>query len=355
VEFQEYYGVLGVARDASADDIKKAYRKLALQWHPDRHSEDKRAEAETKFKRIAEAYEVLSDPDKRSRYDRFGEHWRQGEEFRAGEQGPGAGGAQGTRMSREEFEEMFGGAGGGFSDFFKYAFADDLRRQHASGARSHRRYRHRGADVRAELALPVSAAIAGGRSRFDVPATKTCARCGGVGFVGEHVCPVCVGVGRVHDRRTVDLTIPASIRDGMTMRLAGLGEAGEEGGENGDLLLSIRLAPDDVYRITGGADVEADVPVSPWEAELGAKVGVRTADGQVTVTIAPGTKPGARLRLRGKGFDNGEGSRGDFYAVVRLALPKLTSRQAELLRELADAGSAVPAGGARVETTERRS
>jgi DnaJ-class molecular chaperone len=351
VEFQEYYGVLGVARDASADDIKKAYRKLALQWHPDRHTDDKRAEAEAKFKRIAEAYEVLSDPDKRSRYDRFGEHWRQGEEFR----GEPRAGAEGTRMSREEFEQMFGGTGGGFSDFFKYAFADDLRRQYAGGEQSHRRYRHRGADVRAELALPVAAAIAGGRSRFDVPATKTCARCGGVGFVGEHVCPVCVGVGRVHDRRTVDLTIPKSIRDGMTMRLAGLGEAGEEGGENGDLLLSIRLVSDDVYRILDGGDVEADVPVSPWEAELGAKVGVRTADGQVTVTVAPGTKSGARLRLRAKGFDNGQGGRGDFYAVIRYALPDLTSRQAELLRELADAGSGVPGGGARVDGTERRS
>lgn len=345
MEFQDYYAVLGVARDASADDIKKAYRKLALQWHPDRHPEDKRGEAETKFKRIAEAYEVLSDADKRSRYDRFGENWKQGEDFRP-ESGP-----QGTRMTPEEFEQVFGGAGG-FSDFFKHAFADDLRREYAGRASSHRRYRHRGADVRAELALPVSAAIAGGRSRFDVPATKTCARCGGVGFVGEHVCPVCVGVGRVHDRRTVDLNIPARIRDGMTMRLAGMGEAGEEGGESGDLLLSIRLVSDDVYRVQG-ADVEADLPVSPWEAQLGAKVAVQTPDGQVTLNVAAGSKAGTKLRLRGKGFDDGEGGRGDFYAVVRLVLPDLSERQSELLREMAEAGSAAPRGGARVVKEEK--
>jgi DnaJ-class molecular chaperone len=344
VEFQDYYAVLGVARDASGEDIKKAYRKLALRWHPDRHAEDKRAEAEAKFKRIAEAYEVLSDADKRSRYDRFGENWRQGEEFRASDQ------PQGTRMTPEEFEEMFGGAaagGGGFSDFFKYAFGDDLRRQYAGGASSHRRFRHRGADVRAELRLPVSAAIAGGRSRFDVPATKTCTRCGGVGFVGEHVCPVCVGVGRVHDRRTVDLSIPARLRDGMTMRLAGMGEAGEEGGESGDLLLAIRLVSDETYRVDG-ANVEADLPVAPWEAQLGTRVGVQTPDGMVTLTVAPGSKAGTRLRLRGKGFDDGEGGRGDFYAVLRFVLPELTTRQAELLREMAASGSAVPSGGARV-------
>ncbi len=348
MEFQDYYAVLGVARDASADDIKKAYRKLALQWHPDRHGKDKREEAETKFKRIAEAYEVLSDAEKRGKYDRFGENWRQGDEFRASGQ-PGGG----TRVTPEEFEQMFGG-GGGFSEFFKHAFADDLKRQYAGGASSHRRFRHRGADVRAELGLSVSAAIAGGRSRFEVPATKPCARCGGVGFVGEHVCPVCVGVGRVHDRRTIDLTIPKNVRDGMTMRLAGMGEAGEEGGESGDLLITIRLFSDDVYRVAG-ADVEADLPVSPWEAQLGAKVAVQTPGGRVALTIAPGSKAGTRLRLRAKGFDDGSGGRGDFYAVLRYALPELTSRQAELLREMAGAGSEVPIGGARVAETNSAS
>ncbi|HEY2775562.1 MAG TPA: DnaJ C-terminal domain-containing protein [Candidatus Binatia bacterium] len=340
MEFQDYYAVLGIARDASADDIKKAYRKLALKWHPDRHPEGERAEAETKFKKIAEAYEVLADPDKRSRYDRFGKDWQQGDEFRPPPE-------QGSRMSAEEFENIFGGGGGGFSDFFKAAFGEDLRRQQAGGRR-HPRYRHRGGDVRAELELPIGVAIAGGRSRFDVPATRPCEVCGGVGFVDEHVCPRCVGVGRVHDRRTVDLSIPARVRDGMTMRLAGLGEAGEEGGENGDLYLTIRLVSDDIYRIDGG-DVEADLPVAPWEAALGAKVGVRTPDGMVTMTVAAGTRAGTRLRLRSKGFEDAHGHRGDFYAIVRLGLPELTEKQSELMREMARAGNATLRGGAREE------
>lgn len=338
MEFQDYYEVLGVARGASADDIKKAYRKLALKWHPDRHPEDKRAEAEVHFKRIAEAYEVLSDPEKRGRYDQFGQNWKQGDEFRAP--------PQQQQMTPEEFERMFGS--GGFSDFFKSAFGEDLRRQYGGASSRHRRYRHHGADVRAELALPVSAVLRGGKSRFEVPATKACDQCGGVGFVGEHVCPRCVGVGRVHDRRTIDLAIPARVRDGMTMRLAGLGEAGEEGGEQGDLYLTIRIISDDVYRVLG-ADVEADLPVAPWEAVLGAKVGVRTPSGPVTVTIAPGSKAGTRLRLRGKAFEGPDGRPGDFYAVLRLALPTLTSRQNELIREMADAGSEPPTGGAREE------
>jgi len=341
VEFQDYYGVLDVAREASADDIKKAYRKLALKWHPDRHPEGERAEAETRFKRIAEAYEVLSDPDKRSRYDRLGQNWKQGDDFRAPEQE--------GHMSPEDFEKAFGA--GGFSEFFKSAFADDLRRQYGGAAPRHGRYRHRGADVRAELSLPAGIAMAGGRSRFEVPATKTCERCGGVGFVGQHVCPACVGVGRVHERRTIDLAIPDRVRDGMTMRLAGLGEAGEAGGERGDLYLTIRLDSDDVYRVDG-ADVEADLPVTPWEAVLGARIGVVTPDGHVTLTVAPGSKAGTRLRLRGKGFADTSGKRGDFYAVLRLALPELTPKQTELMREMAGGGSAPLRGGAREETVQ---
>jgi len=135
VEFQDYYAVLDVARDASADDIKKTYRKLALKWHPDRHPEAGRADAEAQFKRISEAYEVLSDPDKRSRYDRFGENWKQGDEFRPSDQK--------QQMSPEEFEAMFGGSGG-FSDFFRSAFGDDLRRDFGGRNSQHRRYRHRG-------------------------------------------------------------------------------------------------------------------------------------------------------------------------------------------------------------------
>lgn len=337
MEFQDYYKVLGVDRNAGADGIKKAYRKLALKWHPDRHKEEEKADAEQQFKRIAEAYEVLSDPDKRNRYDRFGQNWKEGDAFPNSDE---------SGMSPEEFDRSFGGAD--FSEFFKTAFGEDLRRQHAGAPPRHKRYRHRGADLRAELELPIGSALQAGRSRFEVPTSKPCDRCGGVGFVGQRVCPSCVGVGRVRDRRTIDLTIPATVRDGLTMRLAGLGEPGEHGGEQGDLFLTIRLVSDDVFRLDG-EDVEADLPVSPWEAEFGARVKVRTPDGSVMLGVAPGSKAGSRLRLRGKGFDDGHGGRGDFYAVLRLVVPELTVKQRELMRDMSLAGEAVPSGGARQE------
>ncbi|MBI5506249.1 MAG: J domain-containing protein [Deltaproteobacteria bacterium] len=336
MEFQDYYSVLGVARDASADDVKKAYRKLALKWHPDRHTADKRDEAERQFKRIAEAYEVISDPEKRSRYDRFGADWRQGQDFQPppGEQ----------HMTREEFERAFGH--GGFSEFFESLFGDEMRRSQSAQRARHGRFEHRGADVRAELALPIGVALAGGKSRFEVPGTKACARCGGVGFVGEHVCPQCVGVGRLHDRRTIELAIPANLTDGMTVRLRGLGEAAQGGGEDGDLFLTLRLVSDDRYR-PAGRDVETDVALAPWEVVFGAKVRVDTVDGPVTLSVAPGTKAGTRLRLRGKGFDDGRGVRGDFYAVVRIVIPQLSERQTQLLREMAAAADDQVSGGAR--------
>lgn len=338
MEFQDYYSVLGVARDAGADEVKKAYRKLALKWHPDRHPADKRDEAERQFKRIAEAYEVISDPDKRSRYDRFGADWRQGQDF---EPPPGE-----QHMTREEFERSFGR--GGFSEFFESLFGDEMRRANSQQRARHGRFEHRGADVRAELALPIGVALAGGKSRFEVPGTKACGLCGGIGFSGDHVCPQCVGVGRLHDRRTIDLTIPANLTDGMTLRLRGLGEAAQSGGEDGDLFVTIRLVSDDVYRLSG-RDVETDVALAPWEAVFGAKIRVKTLDGPVTLSVAPGTKAGTRLRLRGKGFSDGRGGRGDLYAVVRVVVPELNQRQLELMREIAAAADDAATRAAREE------
>jgi DnaJ-class molecular chaperone len=342
MKFQDYYEVLGVARTASAEEIKKAYRKLALKWHPDRHKGAAQAQAEERFKHISEAYEVLSDAETRAKYDRFGEHWKHGQEFTPP---PGAGGAR--RMSPEEFAQMFGGASGGFSDFFTSMFGEDFQRSSGRGARRHQRFRTRGADVQAELPLSVSEALAGGRRSFELPTTAPCPRCGGVGFVGEHVCPACVGVGQVHGRKTVEVSIPRSLRHGQTLRLKGLGEPGDAGGENGDLLLAIRLEGDDVYRLSGD-DIFADVPVAPWEALPGTKLDVRTPDGVITLSIPPNTRAGQKLRLRGKGLDDGRGGRGDFYAVVRLALPEqLNERQKQLIKELSLAGPSLVAGGAR--------
>jgi len=342
MKYQDYYEILGVARDASPDDIKSAYRKLALKWHPDRHqgdAQDKAAEAEEKFKRISEAHEVLSDTDKRKQYDALGKDFRQGQDFepRRGEH----------TMSAEEFERMFGD-GGGFSDFFTNIFGDSFRgeAEERGPAGRHRRFDVRGADVRAELRLPVGQVIRGVKSRFEVPAAVTCERCGGLGHMERHVCPSCGGVGRVRRMKSVDLTIPRNARDGLTMRLKGLGEAGAEGSESGDLLLTLRVESDDAYRVDG-SDVLADVPVKPWEALDGVKVDVETADGSVVLKVPPGTRSGSRLRVRGKGLAGPGGSRGDFYAIVRMVLPDdLSDEQKDLLRTAGRAGKSGRTGGA---------
>jgi curved DNA-binding protein len=342
VEFQDYYEVLGVPRGADPGAIKKAYRRLALKWHPDRHGDEGRAAAEVQFKRLNEAYEVLSDPEKRARYDRFGENWKGGQEFTPP---PGQ-----RTMSREEFERAFGG-GSGFSDFFSSMFGDKLRQDFQGRARRHPRYRYRGADIRAELRLGVRDAIRGARSTFQVPASVACSRCGGVGLIDEHVCPSCTGLGVVQEQKTVELKIPANVRDGLVLRLRGLGEAADAGGEPGDLHLTIRLESDDTYRVRG-ADVEADVAVAPWEALFGTEVEVRAPTGLTRVKVPAGTRAGRKLRLRGQGLDDGQGGRGDFYVVARLTLPAhLTERQRELLRELAATGPDPAVGGAREVTS----
>lgn len=333
MKFQDYYEALGVARDAKPDEIKKAYRKLALKWHPDRHAEPKkRAQAEETFKHLSEAYEVLSDPEKRAKFDRFGEHWKQGQEFTPPE------GARAT--SRADFERAFGGRGG-FSDFFASVFGDQMRHDFEGQGGRHARFRQRGADVRAELALTATQAIQRQKSSFAVPATTACPRCGGVGFVGEHVCPTCGGVGQVQHEKRVELSIPEGVRDGLELRLKGLGEAGE-GGTSGDLYLTLRIVSDEDYRVDG-SDLDTDLAVTPWDAFLGTKADVRTPLGLASVTLPPRTAAGTRLRLRGQGLLDANGARGDLHVVVRYVLPsELSPRQQELLRELAgrvDAGA----------------
>lgn len=338
MKFQDYYEILGVPRDGSEEQIKQAYRKLALKWHPDRHHGEEKEKAEVEFKHITEAHEVLSDPEKRSRYDRFGENWEHGQDFQPP---PGA-----RTMSREEFSKMFG-EGGGFSDFFTSMFGDHVRQGFGGGPTQHRRFKHRGSDVRAELRLPLGRAIEGGRSSFEVPASTACLRCGGVGFVEDHVCPSCGGVGQVRAMKKVDLTIPENVCDGMTLRLKGLGETGIDGGEQGDLYLTLTLESDDVYR-RRGSNVEADVGVAPWELVDGAKIDVQTPDGVVVVTVPPDTRVGSKLRLKERGLPADGGRKGDFFAVLRCVLPEPTSdEQKDLLRKLKEGGSGEITGGAR--------
>ncbi len=323
MKFQDYYEVLGVPRDADADALKKAYRKLALEWHPDRHPGPERAKAEERFKQINEAHEVLSDPKKRAKYDRFGQHWEHGQEFQPP---PGARGPTGA-----DFGDLFG-SGEGFSDFFRSMFGEEY--AHDFGTRTRRTRSARGADVEAELHLPLDVALSGGIHRFELPGVTDCPTCGGEGQLGTRTCPACAGLGRVHRRREIDLRIPDGVRDGLVLRLRGLGEPGDSSAEPGDLHLVLRLENSERLRLVDG-ELEARVTLTPWDAHLGTKVDVPTARGTVTVSIPPGTRSGRRLRLRGQGLADGHGGHGDAYVRVELDLPAhLDARQEALLREL---------------------
>ncbi len=340
MQFQDYYEILGVKRSASAEEIRKAYRKLALEWHPDRHKEDERPAAAERFKRISEAHEVLSDADKRSRYDRFGENWQHGQEFTP---------PQGERtMSRDEFEQAFGG-GGGFSDFFAQMFGDQFSSQFQGQSRSHPRYRQRGADLRGELQITVGQIIEGGKHSFQIPTQASCQRCGGLGHLQQHLCPACMDVGKEQKQQRVELQIPKDARDGMVLRLRGLGEPGTgSGSEPGDLHLTLRIGNDSNYRVQG-SQVEADLPLAPWEALAGGSVQVRTPQGQVQVKIPENSQAGDKLRLAGQGLTQRDGKHGDCILLLRLALPTdLSEEQRKLLMDIGATASSQVHGGARM-------
>jgi molecular chaperone DnaJ len=347
---QDYYATLGVPREASNDDLKKAYRKLAMQYHPDRNPGDKQAEA--KFKELNEAYDILKDEQKRAAYDRFG--------HAAFEQGggPGAGG----------FE--FGG--GGIGDIFEQMFGDFVGGQRRGGQRGQRG----GADVRAAVEIDLTEAFAGTKSTLRVPTrvaceacngtgsekgeragSETCQHCNGAGkvraqqgfFIIERPCPVCGGQGRVirnpcricagagtvQRERSLQVAVPAGVEDGTRMRLAGEGEAGAAGAPAGDLYVHIAIRPHEIFQ-RDGATVFCRVPLRMTQAALGAEVEVPVVDGtRARVKIPPGTQTGEQFRLRGKGFSVlRSAQRGDMVIQVQVETPQALSRkQRELLEE----------------------
>ncbi len=344
MKFQDYYQTLGVSRTASDDEIKRTYRKLAKEWHPDKHPPAKRAEVEARFKAIAEAYDVLSDPEKRKRYDQLGEHWRHGQDFQPPPGGQG--------MSQEDFARMFGGRGaagggfGGFSDFFSQMFGDMFQGGGPRMQRGGPAFAERGADAEAIWELSVGQAMRGGKESVSLEVASDCLSCEGEGHLGRRVCPACGGIGSIRAPRNVDLVIPDDVREGRKLRLRGLGEAGQGGGPAGDLYLRIRLVADDTWRLRG-EDVEADLVIAPWEALDGAKVEVPVRERTATVKIPPQTRAGAKLRLRGQGLMRDDGVRGDLVLVVRLGLPEvLSDAQKDLVRQLGQ-GAAPVHGGVR--------
>jgi DnaJ-class molecular chaperone len=329
VKFRDYYEVLGVARTVSADEIKKAYRKLARKYHPDVNPGDK--SAEEKFKELNEAYEVLSDPEKRKRYDQLGANWKAGADFTPPPDWADGRGREGARGGFD-FSEIFGegGSQSGFSDFFEAFFSS------GRGARAGAGFAMRGSDVEAEISLTLEEAHRGVTRTITIEAAERCPDCGGSGIKDKQTCPTCRGRGSIRRPKSLEVNIPAGVRDGSVIRLAGQGEPGVGNAQAGDLFLRVRIKPHSLFSLVGDDDIQVELPIAPWEAGLGAKVSVATLDGPVEMTIPPGAQGGQRLRLRGQGLNRRRGGRGDEYVKLKIVIPpKLTHKERELFEKLA--------------------
>jgi DnaJ-class molecular chaperone len=329
VQYKDYYQILGVPRSATLEEIKKAYRQLARKYHPDLNPGDKTAEA--KFKEIQEAYEVLSDPAKRQRYDQLGTQWQAGAEFRPPP------GWQETTVEVGDLGDLLGDERfAGFSDFFTLLFGPGRRRGRAGFSR-------RGQDVEVELPLTLEEAHRGSSRRLTVEVEEPCPGCGGQGVQDRRLCTTCGGRGVRPVEKTLEVSIPAGVREGTVLRLAGQGEPGRGGGPAGDLLVHLHVLPHPRFTVEGADDLVLDLPLAPWEAVLGARVPVETLDGQVELTVPPGSQNGQRLRLRGQGLRRRDGSRGDLYVRLRVVVPTAPSpEEKELFRKLAQVSSFRP-------------
>jgi len=331
VQFKDYYQVLGVPRTATDDEIKKAFRKLARQYHPDVAKNKK--EAEEKFKDVNEAYEVLSDPAKRKKYDELGPNWKQGAEFRPPPgwenfQGFGGGAGNARGGNRQHYDFQFGGTG--FSDFFEQLFGSAGRR--ASPFPEEDEYAEKGRDVEGDIMVTVNEALNGSVRSVSLQRAVPCEHCGGTGVRAKHVCNVCGGSGQVRKTETYQVRIPAGVTEGQRLRIAGRGEAGTGGAAAGDLFLRVKLAKHPDFEVEGH-DLVAEAPVSPWEAVLGGQVPVHTLDGSVNIKIPPGTQNGQRLRIRGRGLPVKGGGRGDLFAKISVRVPQTMSDQERALWE----------------------
>ncbi|HXG51870.1 MAG TPA: molecular chaperone DnaJ [candidate division Zixibacteria bacterium] len=346
---KDYYELLGLRRNASEEEIKKAYRKLALQYHPDRNPGDK--QAEEKFKEISEAYQVLSDPQKRAQYDQFGH-------AAFGEGGPFAGGFDFTAGFEDIFGDIFGeffGTGGGRrrgrvkGDDLRYNLTLSFEEAVTGTEKKIRIPRHgtcetcRGSGARPGTA-PQTCPMCRGRGQVSFQqgffsVSRTCSQCHGQGTVLTDPCPECRGAGRVRRMHTLSVKIPPGVDTGSRLKLRGEGEAAPGGGVPGDLYVVIQVEPHPIF-VRDQLDIICEVPISFVQAALGAEIDVPTLDGKVKMKIPPGTQSGKVFRLKGKGVRDVQGyQQGDQLVRVIVETPtRLTPRQKELLREFAAAG-----------------
>ncbi|HAH04965.1 MAG TPA: molecular chaperone DnaJ [Elusimicrobia bacterium] len=333
IEYKDYYAVLGVRKDASVPEIKGAYRRLAKRHHPDLHPDKDKARATAKFKEINEAYEVLSDPQKKAKYDQIGPGWEAAQESSPP---PGAGTARRGFRTDEQDDSL-----DGFSRFFESLFGEAGAQGFGRGE-AFRRGPRKGQDVEAEMALSLEDALRGGDKKISILAAVPCPACRGSRRQGNRFCPACAGAGETRQERPITAHLPKNIRDGMRLRLRGQGGPSSSGAGPGDLFLRIRLLPHPAFKVSG-SDLETTLAVMPWEAALGAKIEVPTLEGPIRIRIPPGTHSGRRLRIAGKGLGKEDGSRGDLFAAVRIDIPdKTNDRMERLYRELREAAAAHP-------------
>ncbi len=297
MEYQDYYKIMGLERTATADDIKKAYRKLARKFHPD---VSKEAQAEEKFKSLGEAYEVLKDPEKRAAYDQLGANWKAGQEFRPppGWQQPHSGG----HRAHEGFE---GFGAGGAEDFFESLFG---------GGSRHSRQRNRamaGQDYNGKVQISLDEAYQGTLRQVQLPSNQV-----------DHYGQPQGG------NRTLKVKIPVGIKSGKQIRLAGQGAPGVNGGKPGDLYLEVEILKHNLYELIGN-DIHCTLPIAPWEAALGATVAVPTLGGKVDLKIPVGSQGGQKMRLKGRGMPGTPA--GDQYVILKIVIPQPTTESAKAL------------------------
>ena len=310
MEFKDYYEIMGVSRDATQDEIKTSYRKLARKYHPDVSNDPK---AEERFKEVGEAYEVLKDPEKRAAYDQLGAQWKSGQEFR-----PPPNWDQGFEFSDGGFTEADATH---FSDFFETLFGGRGRRAGAP----HREFRMRGEDHHARVSVDLEDAYTGAQRSITLRS------------------PELTDDGHVVLReRTLNVRIPKGIRSGKKIRLAGQGGPGLGDGKAGDLYLEVELNPHGMYRVDG-SDVYLDLPVTPWEAALGATIKTPTPSGKVDLRIPPNSNQGSKLRLKGRGIPGTEP--GDMFVLLKIMLPPCDDSTRSLYEKMREQSTFNPRAG----------
>jgi DnaJ-class molecular chaperone len=314
---RDFYQVLGLPRTASPDEIKKAYRRLARQYHPDLHSGSKKAEMEKKFKELNEAHEILSDPDKRKKYDQYGAQWEQADAYEKARQQAGA---QGFNWQQQ--------AGGDFrSEDFSHVFENLFGGRGQAG--TGRGFSVPGEDLETEVELTLREVLSGVTKRVSLREPVPCPTCQGTGTLRGRTCPTCFGAGSTTELKTIEVKIPAGVQEGTRVRVGGKGQPGSTGGKRGDLYLHVTIKPDPIFH-RQGSDIHVTLPVYPWEAVLGAEVMAPTLTEPVKVKVPAGSKAEGKLRLKDKGLPSATGQ-GDLFLNLHIVLPPTVNEEEQML------------------------